>query len=852
MRALVVLWRSSLRALRDHPWQTGLAIVGIALGVAVVVSIDLAAASARRAFVLATESVSGRATHQVVGGPGGLSEGVYRRLRSGAGVRPSAPVVEGYVAALDFPGRTLRLLGVDPLAEGPFRGYLRASGGPPNADLTVIMTRPGAALLSSETARALGLPPGARLRLRVGAARRSVTVVGLLEPSDPLSRQALDGLLLTDIASAQELLDRHGRLSRIDLIIADGSAGDATLAHVRSLLPRGAQVIRAAARSHALEQMTRAFSLNLTALSLLALLVGTFLIYNTITFSVVQRRRSIGLCRALGVTRREIFGLVLAEALAIGVTGSLLGLLSGIVLARGLTQLVTRTINDLYFVLSVRDLAIPFGVLAKGVALGLGATVLASLPPAFEATTAPPRAVLSRSAIESRARRAVPRLALVGVGLLLAGTELLVVSGRSLAGSYAGLFVLMFGFACLTPAAMVVLMAALSPLAGRLFGALGRMAARDVVRALSRTAVATTALMIALSAMVGVGIMVESFRATVERWLGQTLQADLYASAPGPVGGRVAAPLDPALVARLISVAGVGRVSTHRAVTVESPAGPTRLVVLGIPSPAYFTFRFRSGTASSVWPAFQTGGAVIVSEPYAYRHRLGIGSTLRLRTDRGERAFHVVGVFYDYASDQGVVALSRRTYERFWDDRDASGLAFRAAPGQSVSALTDALRRAAGDADVLIRGNRALREASLDVFDRTFAITAILRLLAALVAFAGVLSALMALGFERAHEVGVLRAHGLTRAQVWGLITSESGLVGLAAGLLAIPAGVVLALVLVLVINRRSFGWTLEVEVGARVLVEALLLAFAAALLAGVIPAAKMARMSPTQALRDE
>jgi putative ABC transport system permease protein len=847
-----VLWRASLRGLLDHPWQTGLAILGIALGVAVVVSIDLADASARRAFGLATESVVGRATHQVVGGPDGLPEEVYRRLRVDLAVRPAAPVVEADLAAADFPGRTFHLLGVDPLAEGPFRGYLRPSGGPPGAALTALMTRPGAALLSAATARALGLSPGASLSLRVGAARRSVTVAGLLEPADPLSRQALESLLLTDLASAQELLDLRGRLSRIDLVIPESPAGDAILAGVQRLLPPGAEVVRSATRSQAIEQMLRAFSLNLAALSLLALLVGTFLIYNTVTFSVVQRRTSIGLLRALGVTRREIFGLVLTEALAIGVAGSLVGLASGVILARVLTQLVTRTINDLYFVLSVRDLAIPAGILVKGAALGLGATALASLPPAVEATSAPPRAVLSRSVLESRAERAVPRFFLLGLGLLLAGAGLLAVSGRSLVGGYVALFVLMLGFASLTPGSMVVLMTALSPLAGRLFGVLGRMAARDVVRALSRTAVATAALMIAIAATLAVGIMVQSFRATVERWLETTLQADVYVSAPGSVGGRPAAPLPPALVLRLVAVPGVGRVSTHRSVTVASPAGSTRLVVLGIPSPRYFTFRFTRGPAAAVWPAFEAGGAVIVSEPYAYRRRLGVGSTLRLRTDRGERTFHVAGVFYDYATDQGVVALSRRTYERFWDDRGVSGLAFRAAPGTTVPALLEGLRRAAGPADVLIRDNRALREASLVVFDRTFAITEVLRLLAALVAFAGVLSALMALGLERVHEVGVLRAHGLTPAQVWGLITSETGLIGLAAGLLAIPAGVALALVLVLVINRRSFGWTLEVGVGAGVLVHALSLALAAALLAGVVPAAKMARLSPAQALRDE
>lgn len=844
---------SSCRYLRRHPWQTGLAILGIALGVAVVVGIDLANASARRAFRLSAESVSGRATHQIVGGPAGLPENLYARLRIEAGVRPSAPVVEGYVAAVDFPGRTFHLLGVDPFADAAFRTYLGRGGAKDLGDLAAFMTRPGAALLSSETAAQMGLAAGAQLQLRIGGLRRAVTLVGVIRPGDAMSRQALESLLVTDIATAQELLGLTGRLSRIDLIVPEGAAGRAMLERVRRLLPAGAEVARASARSEVVEQMTRAFNVNLTALSLLALLVGTFLIYNTMTFSVVQRRAAIGLSRALGVTRREIFTLLLAEALVVGILGTALGLLLGVGLARGLVRLVTRTINDLYFVLSVRELTIAPLVLLKGAALGVGATLLASLAPALEATRAAPRAVLSRSAIETRVRRAVPRLAGAGVLFLLGGAALLLVSRTSLGLSYLALFVLMLGFALLTPGAMVALMRLLERPLGALFGMLGRMAARGVVRALSRTAVATAALMIAIAATVGVGIMVASFRETVERWLATTLQADIYVSPPGFVGSRTEAPLDPVLVTRLASTPGVASVATHRGVIVESPGGPTRLVALDIPAARFFTFRFKSGTAAVVWPAFQEGSAVIVSEPYAWRRGVAVGASVELATDRGPRRFAVAGIFYDYASDQGVVIMSRRTYARFWDDRGISALAIRATPGTDVDALIQRLRQAAGGAqEVLIRGNRALREASLEIFDRTFAITAVLRLLATIVAVTGVLSALMALSLERAQEVGVLRAQGLTPGQVWGLITSQTGLIGLVAGLLAIPVGIVLALVLVLVINRRSFGWTLEVDIGAGLLIQAVLLALAAAVLAGVVPAAKMARTPPSLALREE
>ncbi len=244
---------------------------------------------------------------------------------------------------------------------------------------------------------------------------------------------------------------------------------------------------------------------------------------------------------------------------------------------------------------------------------------------------------------------------------------------------------------------------------------------------------------------------------------------------------------------------------------------------------------------------------MLVSEPYAYRHRLGAGSTVQLRTDRGEQQFKVAGVFADYGSDQGVVLMSRATYERFWDDRAVSALGIYADPGTDLDNLVEALRTRAGGAQtVLIRSNRTLRETSLAVFDRTFTITMVLRLLATLVAFVGVLSALMALQLERAREMAVLRANGLTRRQVLGLVSSQTGVMGFIAGLLAVPLGTLLALVLILVINRRSFGWTLQVHIDPQILLQAIALSLAAALLAGLYPAWRMAHTPPALALREE
>jgi putative ABC transport system permease protein len=409
---------TSLRHLLRHPWQVGLAILGVALGVAVVVAIDLANESARRAFALSTEAITGRATDQVIGGPNGLDEALYRQIRVDLGIRASAPLVEGYGAALDHPGLTLRIFGVDPLAEGPFRPFLTpgvASGGARDSgsrqSAPLFFTQPGAALISAETARAYGIENGSSMAVRIGARPVMATIVGLLEPADQQAQRALDGILVVDIATAQEWLGRVGRLNQIDLIIPDGAAGDELRAQIRAILPPDAQLTRPAVRTNAIAQMTAAFELNLAALSLLALVVGMFLIYNTITFSVVQRRGLLGTLRCLGVSRRQVFGLVLGEALLVALIGGTLGLLFGVLLGRGLVGMVTQTINDLYFAVTVSSVELAWFPLVKGFLLGLGATLLAAAVPALEATFTPPRTVLRRSSYEERVRRIVPLVA---------------------------------------------------------------------------------------------------------------------------------------------------------------------------------------------------------------------------------------------------------------------------------------------------------------------------------------------------------------------------------------------------------------------------------------------------------
>jgi putative ABC transport system permease protein len=327
----------------------------------------------------------------------------------------------------------------------------------------------------------------------------------------------------------------------------------------------------------------------------------------------------------------------------------------------------------------------------------------------------------------------------------------------------------------------------------------------------------------------------------------------VYVQPPSLVFRRADATLAPEVIERLRSTPGVAGAYSVRSVEVASSEGRTELVAIERGPRTDETFRFKRGDPAAVWAAFDDPDAVIISEPYSYRHGLGVGDSIRLQTDRGLRPFAVTGIFYDYGSDLGIVMMSRTTYDRFYDDRGRSGVALYAAPGTDLDALLPRLRARVGTTqEVILRSNRALREASLEVFDRTFTVTIVLRLLAVAVAFIGVLTALMALQLERARELAVLRANGMTPRQLWQYVSMQTGLMGLAAGLLSIPLGLVLAYVLIFVINKRSFGWTLQFEVAPEILWQALLVALVAAVLAGLYPSWKMARANPALALREE
>lgn len=846
-----LLTRSSLRHLKRHPWQALLSVVGIAIGVAVVVSIDIANQSAFKAFEESMDRVAGRATHYVDGGASGIPETVYPILRKEMGIRNCAPVVDGFVKVEVDPPRTFTLLGVDSFAERPFRGFLDDDEGLSTSEFRALLTEPGAIFLSAKNARDLGLKPGDPIPLKVSGEKREGFVGGWVGDGDESLTASLQEVLIADVSTAQELLGRTGRLTRIDLLIPQTSEGEELARRIEARLPSGLALKPSESRSQVASQMMRAFDLNLTALSLLALIVGMFLVYNTMTFSVMQRKVHLGLLRSLGVTRNELFRMVLGEALWLGCAGTVLGLGLGLVMGRGLIDLVSRTINDLYFVVSVRELELTWFVFAKGIFLGVCATLIASFYPARAATLSQPVSLMQRSSQESDLRSKIPFLSIAGVLAIVLGTVLLKIPSENIVLGYVGLLPLIMGFAWLTPLALgIFVRIGVRPMRA-LTGLLGGMAIRGIYAQMSRTAVAVAALGLAVAATVGVDTTISSFRRTVVHWLESRLEADIYISAPGYVSRRNDGDLPLGLREKIAAIEGFQDMNFFREVQVQDDEKVYQIVGSRITPRAREGFEFKEGDPDEIWPALAGGDAVMVTEPFAFRHDLKAGDAIELPTDRGSRAFTIKGIYYDYGSDLGLVNMPHEVYRKYWDDPFLSGISVFVEPGTDVDAFMDRIR-ALTDGELLVRTNTVLRENSIKIFDRTFVVASVLQLLAVIVAFIGILSALMAIQLERSRELAILRANGLTPRQMGFLVMCQSSLTGLIAGILSLPLGSILAWALIFIINQRSFGWTLRFDPDISIFGEAILLALLAAVAAGIYPALKMAATPLAVALREE
>lgn len=809
---------AALRHYRRQPLQLLFTVLGLALGVAVVIAMDLATGSAARAVEASARLLAGELTHQVLPVQRTLDESLYPRLRQQAGITSALPVVEGRVALAGGQATRLTLLGTDALAMSSRRDDRRPPVAGVQGALAGLLGEPGAVLASAAAAAELGLAPGDRLALAWPRAGYALQVIGVLPEGD-----AGGSWLLADIATAQEALGLVGQLSRIDLRLdADQAAALAAWPAADWRLAPLEQTVAG------FDSLTRSFRLNLQALSLLALLLGAFLVYSTVVVAVLGRRELFAVLRSLGVTRRQVLALVLVEVLLLAGVAVVLGVVAGSLLGAGLVSLVVQTLDDLYFSLTVEDYRITAAGLLKGALLGLGASLAAALLPALEAVSGPPRALAGRAGLERRAARLARACAWLALMSALLGAGLLLATGQ-LAAALAGMFLVLGAAALLVPALAWWGFAAL----GGVFAARGQAplawAARSVAARLSRTGPALAALVLAVASFVGIGLMIAGLRDSVAGWLDYSLDADVYLALDGGLPAGMDAD---GLAAELRALPGAAGISRSRRVALPDGQGFARLLAVDV-DPGLGRWPQLRGDPLVRDRWWNGQDLVLVSEGYAQRQGLAAGDPLLLQTPVGPRPFTVAGVIVDFSTEAGVVALPLDRYRETWGDPALSSIGVFAQPGQRALLLESVADYAAERPPLRAGDSALLRQWSLAIFDRTFTVTRVLQLIAGLVAFLALLNALRALQLDATRELAVLESLGMDRRALRRLARRQHLMLGGFAALLALPLGMLLAALLTGVVTRIAFGWSTGFVLDFRLLGEAVLITLAAALLAG-------------------
>ncbi len=837
-----LLWTSYFRYLRKNLWLPLLCLCAIATGVAVILGVDLASISARASFALSTQALTGRATHSLVGVGRTVPDSMFRRLRVDHGIRKSAPVVEGYVTIPETSGSglTLTLLGVDPFSDGVIREWTGARGGEdgPSSDgleATSMLGSANRVVATVSTARRLDWKVDQSRTASAGGQPIQLELAGTFTPSSRRSAGATDGFLLADISTAQELLGQQG-LDRIDLVLTPEQVEKVT-----GELPSDLVLTEAATSQRTAGELSSAFHVSLRALSYLCLLVATFLIFNVVSFSVAHRRQSLARLRILGVTAGQLRALLLLEASALGVGGSAIGLPLGLLLGRGLVPLVARTVNDLYYKQSITDFVLPVELVLKAGLCGMAAAILAAVFPAYWTSRAEPLSLMFGAQTLASSRRAAILCALSGsLGLAL---SVLLLFHPSLTAGFLSLLGVLIGYSLLVPLSLLGLSWAGRGLSSRLSH---RMAILGLGVHLSRTAVAAVALTVAVAATISIAVMVDSFRQTLTLWLANTLRADIYISFRDTTG-TVRLPHEQ--VAQVTGWSEARDWSAQSSVVVPSESGETVLVGVKPGGDYRSSLRFLE-LASEGWERFERGDGLFLTEPYARRAKKRVGDTLRLSTPRGARELPVLGVYYSYAPDRNTALMGWSGFSSLFGPRGYSGVGLYLEPDADIAQTVSRLKELLGES-VEIRATREIKSMALEIFERTFTVTEVLRYLALAIAVIGVLLSLWALGEERAGEVRVLRALGLSTGELFTMSFLQSCWLGAACGLLACPLGALLAKMMISVLNRRAFGWTIDFYPQPEAMLNALVLALLTAMLAGVLPAYRWSRSTVEEGLRE-
>ncbi len=858
MSQQILLKFISLRHLL-HEKRTWLTLIGVALGISVFVSIRIANRSVLQAYHQSVDAFAGETTLEIVGRSGPFNERLLIALRKEAAIEKISPLVQSVLPIVEPASAAeemLLLMGIDLLQEQDFRDY-EIQGESDEIEITSAFEKlldPESIFLTEAFAARHRLKIGDALSVRMGGDVLSFKVAALLKAKD--IGQMRDGnIAFLDIATAQWRFGKIGQLDRIDLISDVQLALDGLITQLENRLGDGVLVRRPKQRNRHVEKMLFSFQMNLTALSAISLFVGLFLIYNTLLVSVAHRKKEIGMLRALGVDRPQIFRLFTIEGIAIGLFGGFFGVLMGALLARWVVQVLSTTVTALYVPIPPSPFSLPLPLFVEGIVIGVLVAAFSAIYPAWQAARLKPREAMEGIYSSEETGFKHGKLCVLGSGAGLLAfllSQMPIRWGMSWNG-YLAAALLLAAFSFFVPSTILAFSRGIRYFVRNRAPA-WRLAQGHLEQAIRRNAPTISAFMGALAMMVSVVIMIESYRKTVLIWIDQTIQADVIGFPASYMTSDSDESMPDIIRSEIAALDTVEAVDGYRSRIILFRDAPVELAARDLAvHAAHSDYLFRKGSRDRLFQDAIGGTTLFVSEVLANRLELNEGDSIQIPTPQGLIPFQIGGIFYDYGTDGGKMVIDRSQIKKYWQDQQIDALLVYIKEGVDVVSLSQQLRSQWGTRQGLsFTTQRDFKTEIMAIFDQTFLITYALEWIAIVVALLGIANTLFVSILERQREIGILRSIGASQPQVIRIVLAEAVYMGLIGNLIALVCGFFLSLLLIFVINKASFGWTLQFHFPPEILLHSFIVAIGTALLAAFLPARKAARTDLKEAIAYE
>ncbi|MDA8098219.1 MAG: FtsX-like permease family protein [Nitrospiraceae bacterium] len=862
MTLTTLLRRISLKHIRHQKMRTAMALFGVALGVAAMTSIDIVNSSVIRSLEDSINRITGRAVLQITGAESGFPEEMLEKVQKVPGVEYAVPVIETNASLATGSERSFVVLGVDVLQDSNMRDYSVTGDSSDIPDPLLFLAKPDSILLTREMAQREGISIDQKIEVQTVQGLKTFTVRGLLEPDGPA--KALGGdIALMDIYAAQLAFGKNARIDRIDVSVLRGETLDSVKTRIQAALPSGYNIDTPAGRSRQIENLMGRFRKSMDVISFMALFVGMYLIYNTVSISVVQRKKEIGILRAIGATRGQIIGLFLAETVALSLIASFLGVALGWVLAKLSINAVAQTVSSMYGRSSVTGLDLSLASVLRNIATGIVASLAAAAFPAYSSTHVAPVSAIRSLAYTSNGtvlRRLQKILALSFIllaGIIIAVYKTVGVASplRNSSMTTLAMFSLTLGVSLAAPLFLKWFIRAYRAVLAPRLGAGGRLAGLNLEKNLTRNAVAVAAVFFSISLSVSSSSMMNSARRGVMDYIDSVDNSDILITSGHPLAsaGAPTIPMPLSMRQELESIPGVRSVDPFRKLFINIDGRRVLLEMIDVVTwPRNNTCTIIEGAMQDI-PLIRGKDEVTVNENVAMRMGLKKGSTLVLPTPSGPRPFRVAAVIVSYASDSGVIFMDMPTYEKYWNDHVSDMFSIYVEKGRDIAAVRTAIqKRYQGTRKMFVLAALEFRQEIKKMLDRSVVMNDAVNVLTLLIAGFGIIVTLLASVLERTREIGILRSIGMQRRQVSGVVLIESALIGAAGGLLGICAGVITGWINLEGFFRIDFGPSMAYHIHYPSIATALLFAVGLSILAGLYPARRAAKTNITEALAYE